>query len=107
MAGNLGQVPLAAHSVLQNVGFFIFPLTFGISTATTVRIGQLLGKSALNPSVMRAHTMQVNLSNAWFLNERLYGNRGTSGRGRSCRPSRRRWKGCGLTLPKPLSLING
>ena len=23
MAGNLGQVPLAAHSVLQNVGFFM------------------------------------------------------------------------------------
>lgn len=39
MAGNLGEIPLAAHSVLQNVGFFMFPLTFGISTATTVRIG--------------------------------------------------------------------
>ena len=49
MAGNLGQVPLAAHSVLQNVGFFIFPLTFGISTATTVRIGQLLGAFAYHP----------------------------------------------------------
>ena len=43
MAGNLGETPLAAHSVLQNVGFFTFPLTFGISTAATVRIGTLLG----------------------------------------------------------------
>jgi MATE family multidrug resistance protein len=43
MAGNLGQVSLAAHSVLQNVGFFMFPLTFGLSTATTVRVGTLLG----------------------------------------------------------------
>ena len=42
-AGNLGEVPLAAHSVLQNVGFFMFPLTFGTSTATTVRVGTLLG----------------------------------------------------------------
>ena len=56
MAGNLGEVPLAAHSVLQNVGFFMFPLTFGISTATTVRVGTLLGagRGALAKTTSRA-----------------------------------------------------
>jgi MATE family multidrug resistance protein len=29
MAGSLGELPLAAHAVLQNVGFFLFPLFFG------------------------------------------------------------------------------
>eukprot|EP01052_Picozoa_sp_SAG31_P009868 SAG31_NODE_529_length_14420_cov_20.000140_1_plen_133_part_10 len=43
MAGTLGEVSLAAHAVLQNIGFFLFPLFFGTSTGATVRTGQALG----------------------------------------------------------------
>lgn len=43
MAGTLGEVALAAHAVLQNIGFFLFPLFFGTSTGATVRTGQALG----------------------------------------------------------------
>ena len=37
MAGTLGEVSLAGHAVLQNIGFFLFPLFFGTSVGATVR----------------------------------------------------------------------
>ena len=43
MAGTLGTVPLAAHSCISNLMFFVFPFSYAGSIATTIRIGNLLG----------------------------------------------------------------
>ena len=43
MAGTLGEVPLAAHSCIANLGFFYFPVPYSVGIATTIRVGNALG----------------------------------------------------------------
>ena len=39
----MGEVQLAAHAVLSNFGYFYFVMPYGISVASGVRVGNLLG----------------------------------------------------------------
>ena len=43
MAGVLGEVPLAAHVMLQSLNQFTFPFSMSVGTAATTRVGNLLG----------------------------------------------------------------
>jgi len=44
MAGRLGTVPLAAHTVVINVASFTFMVPLGISLAAVTRVGNLIGE---------------------------------------------------------------
>jgi MATE family multidrug resistance protein len=43
MAGKLGQVPLGAHAIVFNLASLSFMFPLGISTAASVRVGNLIG----------------------------------------------------------------
>jgi len=43
MAGKLGAVPLGAHAIVLNLASFSFMFPLGISTAASVRVGNLIG----------------------------------------------------------------
>lgn len=44
IAGRLGAIPLAAHSIVLNVASLTFMVPLGISAAAAVRVGQALGE---------------------------------------------------------------
>jgi MATE family multidrug resistance protein len=43
MAGKLGPIPLGAHAIVLNLASFSFMFPLGISTAASVRVGNLIG----------------------------------------------------------------
>jgi len=43
LAGRLGEVPLSAHGIVLNLASFSFMFPLGISTAASVRVGNLIG----------------------------------------------------------------
>jgi len=43
LSGKLGQVPLGAHAIVLNLASFSFMFPLGISTAASVRVGNLIG----------------------------------------------------------------
>jgi MATE family multidrug resistance protein len=43
MAGKLGSIPLGAHAIVLNLASFSFMFPLGISTAASVRVGNLIG----------------------------------------------------------------
>ena len=43
LAGKLGEVPLSAHGIVLNLASFSFMFPLGISTAASVRVGNLIG----------------------------------------------------------------
>lgn len=44
LAGHLGAVPLAAHTVVINIASFAFMVPLGISAASSVMVGQAMGR---------------------------------------------------------------
>lgn len=44
LMGQLGTIPLAAHQIAQQSAYITFMVPLGISFATTVRVGQLMGQ---------------------------------------------------------------
>lgn len=44
LVGQLGSIPLAAHQIAFRSAFITFTVCVGISYATTIRVGQMLGK---------------------------------------------------------------
>jgi hypothetical protein len=47
LAGRLGTVPLAAHTIVLNLSSFSFMFPLGISMAASVRVGNLVGQGDL------------------------------------------------------------
>ena len=45
MAARLGQIELAAHAVVASLGYFLWVLPFGVSIASSIRVGNLLGEN--------------------------------------------------------------
>ena len=56
MAATLGEVPLAAHATLLNIGFVYFVFPYGISRGVGIRVGQLLGAGDWQRARMAFHT---------------------------------------------------
>ena len=47
LAGRLGKIPAAAHSIALNLASFTFSFAFGIASATSVRVGHAVGAGDL------------------------------------------------------------
>ena len=47
LAGRLGELPAAAHSIALNLASFTFMFAYGIASATSVRVGQAVGAGDL------------------------------------------------------------
>ncbi len=84
MAGKLGQVPLGAHAIVFNLASLSFMFPLGISTATAVRVGNLIGagdevgarRAARLSLLMGAGVMSLFAAAFFFLRwqlPRLYG----------------------------------
>ncbi|PJK08048.1 MATE family efflux transporter [Lysobacteraceae bacterium NML120232] len=53
LIGRLGEVPAAAHQIAINISSLCFMVPFGIAEATTVRVGNALGRQS-RPDIYRA-----------------------------------------------------
>ena len=65
MAGVLGEVPLAAHVMLQSLNQFTFPFSMSVGTAATTRVGNLLGG---NDGAQARLVLHLALSIAFVIN---------------------------------------
>jgi len=79
LAGRLGTVPLAAHTIVLNLASFSFMFPLGISMAASVRVGNLVGqgdlraarRSALFALALGAGVMSLFAMTFYFLRWRL------------------------------------
>ena len=55
IAGRLGTVYLACHSIVVNLVTIYFMFAFGLSLATNIRVGQLLGEGRTNDAKWTAY----------------------------------------------------
>jgi MATE family multidrug resistance protein len=69
LAGRLGLVPLAAHTIVLNLASFSFMFPLGISMAASVRVGNLVGAADLRAA--RRSVMSLFAFTFYFLRWRL------------------------------------
>lgn len=62
MAGRLGTVSLAAHSIAYNVTPLCFMVPLGLSIGTSIRVGTLLGEGNPKRKCWRSHYMGEGLN---------------------------------------------
>ncbi|WP_204103699.1 MULTISPECIES: MATE family efflux transporter [Spirulina sp. CCY15215] len=61
LMGLLGSIPLAAHQIALRTGMITFTVCMGISYATTMRVGQMLGKKDFQ-GIKRAGYVGISIS---------------------------------------------